>query len=136
MVPGQMNLLGGGKSYSIESLLDKHAAIMNPIANSNLASTEHAKNSYSAISKNLKLSAILGGIKVYVQQRGPQEVKKIEREYTKEEQEAQFEAMRRCAYVSAGLPSDKNRANITGGEGYQQQPNSTTENIAKTIKVL
>ncbi len=136
MVPGQMNLLGGGKSYSIESLLDRHIAIMNPIANSNLSCTRHAKNSYSGISKNLKLSAILGGIKVYVQQRGPQEVKKIEKEDTKEEQDAQFEAMKRCAYIDAGLDSDPKRANITGGEGYQQQLNSTTENIVKTTKVL
>jgi hypothetical protein len=136
MVPGQMNLLGGGKPYSIESLLDRHTAIMNPIANSNLASTEHAKNSDAPISRNLKLSAVLGGIKVYVQQRGPQEVKKVEKEYTKEEQDAQFESMRRCAYISAGLESDMKRANITSGAGYQLSVNSTAETAWKTTKLL
>jgi hypothetical protein len=119
MVPGQMNLLGGGKSYSIESLLDRHAAIMNPISNSNLGCQVHSKNSYENKSKGTQFATILGGIKVYVQQRGPQEVKKIEKEDTKEERDAQFESMRRCAYVSAGLPSDSRRANITSGAGYQ-----------------
>ena len=119
-VPGQLSL-GGGKAYSIESLIDKHAAIMNPIANSNLGCQKHSKNSYENSSKNLKLAAVLGGIKVYVQQRGPQEVKKVEKEDTKEQQTKEFEDMRRCAYVSAGLPSDKHRANIMGGEGYQLQ---------------
>jgi hypothetical protein len=119
MVPGQMNLLGGGKSYSIESLIDKHAARMTPIANSNLGCQKHSTNSYENKSKSTNFAKILGGIKVYVQQRGPQEVKKIEKEDTKKEQEAQFEAMRRCAYIDAGLDSDMKRANITGGAGYQ-----------------
>jgi hypothetical protein len=119
MVPGQMNLLGGGKSYSIESLLDRHAAIMTPIANSNLGCQKHSTNSVQGLSPKIEFAKILGGIKVYVQQRGPQEVKKVEKEYTKEEQDAQFEAMRRCAYIDAGLDSDIKRANITGGAGYQ-----------------
>lgn len=119
MVPGQMNLLGGGKSYSIESLIDKHAAIMTPIANSNLGCQKHNTNSFENKSKSTNFAKILGGIKVYVQQRGPQEVKKIEKEDTKKEQEARFEAMRRCAYIDAGLDSDRKRANITGGAGYR-----------------
>lgn len=109
---------------------------MNPIANSNLASTEHAKNHEAPISRRLKLSAILGGIKVYVEQRGPQEVKKIEKEDTQEEHDAQFEWMRRCAYVSAGLPSDIHRANITGGVGYQLKITTDTTNVTKTEKDL
>ena len=51
-------------------------------------------------------------------------------------QEKEFEDMRRCAYVSAGLPSDAQRANITGGAGYQLWSNTTVETVGKTTKTL
>lgn len=42
----------------------------------------------------------------------PQKKKQYEVENTQEKQDAEFEEMRRCAYVAAGLPSDMARANI------------------------
>jgi hypothetical protein len=45
MIPWEITLMGG-TSYSIESLIDKHTAIMTPIANSNLALQKMAYNSY------------------------------------------------------------------------------------------
>ena len=66
----------------------------------------------------------------------PQKKKQVAIEYTQEMQDAEFEEMRRCAYVSAGLPSDMRRANILWGAWYQLWTNTNTENIDNTEKSL
>lgn len=132
-IPWEIKLVWG-KSYSIESLIDKHTAILMPIANSNLATQKMSKNYYEQLNLNLQFKELIP-LLLHIEER-PQQVKQYKVEYTKEIQEKEFEEMRRCAYVAAWLPSDKNRANILWGEGFQLWTNTNTENIDLTTKSL
>lgn len=133
MIPGQYWLMWGN-SFSIESLLDKHIGIMEPIANSNLAAQEFSMNSYEQLFKNLKLKNLVGTL-IYIDTR-PQQQKTYKKEYTQEEMDKEFDEMQRCAYISAWLPSDIHRANILGWAWYQKDFLTDADTISDTVKSL
>lgn len=93
------------------------------------------RNSFKIPFLNIVLKNKVAGGKILVDT-SPQRKKQYEKEYTQEEQEKEFEELRRCAYVSAGLPSDTLRANITGWVGYQIWTDTSAENIWSTLKNL
>lgn len=86
---------------------------MEPIAGSNLSAQKMVRNSYKLPFLNIILKNKIAGAKVFIED-SPQRKKRYEKEYTQEEHDKEFDELRRCAYVSAGLPSDMARANITG----------------------
>jgi hypothetical protein len=108
---------------------------MQPIAGSNLSGQKMTRNSFKFPFLNIILKDKVAGGKIYIED-SPQRTKRYEKEYTQEEQDKEFDALRRCAYVSAGLPSDPTRANITGGVGYQIWTTTNADSIDRTNKDL
>ena len=127
--------LWGWQTYSIESLLDKHNKIMEPIANSNLSAQKHQTNSFKLPFLNITLKNKISWARVYVEDK-PQITQKMKSEYTKAIQDKEFEDMRRCAYVTAWLSSDINRANILSWVWYQIRSTTNSENTRITQKNL
>lgn len=121
-------------SFSIESLLDKHIGIMEPIANSNLAAQEFSMNSYEQAFKNLKLKNLISTL-IYIDTR-PQQEKTYKKEYTQDEMNKEFDEMQRCAYVSAWLSSDMRRANILGWAWYQKDILTDADTLSDKVKSL
>lgn len=127
------SLFGSAKSNTIEDLFEKHSKIMEPIANSNLAYQKFSKNSFELSFKWMKFKDLLAGLQVSVESL-PQENKRYSKEYTQEELNKEFLEMQKCAYVTAGLPSDTKRANILWGVGYDTSAPQTSESIKGKIK--
>lgn len=134
-IKGSTNVLAGGKTYSIESLIEKHSKTMEPISNSNLSAQKHQTNSFQLPFLNIKLKNKISWAQVSMEDR-PQLQKKFIEEYTQAIQDEEFEYMRRCAYASAGLPWDKNRANIPSWVWYQFITIHNSESTNKAKKVL
>lgn len=128
-IPWEITLIWG-VSYSIESLVDKHTSIMYPISNSNLASQRHSRQSYQQLNLNLIFKNLIPTL-LFIEER-PQKKKQHEVEYTQDMQNAEFEEMRKCAYVAAWLPSNMDRANIITWAGYLPRTNKDTDNKTET----
>lgn len=114
--------------------MDKHTAIMTPIANSNLTAQRFSTQSYQPLNMGLIFKNIIPKV-LSIEQR-PQMKRQYREENTQERLDAEFEEMRRCAYIAAGLPSERSRANIISGAGYQLDTNSNTDNIRNKQKTL
>lgn len=138
MVSGWGNALAGWQTYSIESLLNKHTKIMEPIANSNLSAQKHQKNSFQLPFLNITLGNKISGWLIFMEDK-PQLQKKYKEEYTQEMQDQEFDNLQKCAYIHAWLPWDKDRANIPYGVWYQFRTTSNSDNTQlykKTLSVL
>jgi hypothetical protein len=123
------------KTYSIESLIEKHSKIMEPIANSNLSAQKHQKNSFQLPFLNIKFKNQISWAQVYIEN-SPQLQKKYKEEYTQSTQDQEFDSLQRCAYVSAWLPWDKDRANIPAWVWYQFLTTTDSTNTTWTKKTL
>lgn len=134
-VKGRASLLAWWKNKSIESLIERHGAIVEPIANSNLSAQKHQKNSFQLPFLNIKFKNQISGGNVYIENL-PQIQKKYEKEYTQSMQDEEFNYLQRCAYISAWLPGDIDRANIPSWVWYQFLTTQTTENTIWAKKTL
>ncbi len=123
------------KTYTIESLIEKHSKIMEPIANSNLSAQKHQKNSFQLPFLNIKFKNQISWAQVYIEN-SPQLQKKYKEEYTQSTQDQEFDSLQRCAYVSAWLPWDKDRANIPAWVWYQFLTTTDSTNTTWTKKTL
>jgi len=126
-VPWTLSLIWW-RTYSIESILDKHIGIMTPIANSNLSAQEHNRNSYQIPFINVVFKNKIPPRLLHTETR-PQETKKYEEEYTQHTMDKEFDELQRCAYASAWLPSDRKRANILWWVWYQKDVITNSDNI-------
>jgi hypothetical protein len=128
---GNQNLLGGFANVSIESLLEKHSKMMEPISWSDLSSQKMTNNSYQLPFLNIKFKDKIAGARVYMTE-APQQTKRLETDDTQEKKDAIFDAAFKCAMNEAGVAWDTLLANGFIGAGYTLQRNQTTMNISKT----
>jgi hypothetical protein len=105
MNAGSMNALGGGEDISIEGIIDKHIKILNPISWTDLSQQKMTNNSFQLPFLNIKIKSKIAGLRTYMDTR-PQEVRVDKKEATPDSKATQFEKMKQCADVSAGLNSD------------------------------
>lgn len=127
-VTGKQNLLGGGKSISIESILDTHTAILEKIEASSLRAEHMTKNFGESSIFNLKFLKSLNGGRIYLGS-DAQISRRDKKDATPNQKEAIYEATRRCAFANAGLNTDKVQANGFMGNGYFPTGADTSESI-------
>ncbi len=129
MVAGSQAGLGGFANTSIESLLEQHTKMMQPISYSDLWYQEMTKNSYEDPKKNSNFGKSTPPI--LRTQESPQITKKFQTEDTPQSKDAIFDAAFRCAMAEAGLPSDPILANWFIWAGFVG-PRDTTQVANKT----
>ena len=129
-VTGNQNLLGGGKTTSIESILDTHTAILDKIATSALRAEHMTKNFGEASIFNLKFLKTLNGGRVYLGS-DAQISRRDKKDATQNQKQSEYETVRRCAFANAGLPTDKIQSSGFMGNGYFPTSADTTESISK-----
>ena len=129
------NLLGGGKTYSIESLLEKHTKIAEPISLSDLSQQKMTNNSFQLPFLNIKFRDKVSGGRTYLSST-PQPKDRYKKEETEEDKNAQYEILRRCAYEKAGLSADKKEANSILGAGFALRRSTTTETAENAVRNL
>jgi hypothetical protein len=96
MIGGNRDLLGGSNRFSIESLLDKHIKMMEPISYSDLSAQKMTNNSYQLPWLNIKIADKIAGLRTYVTTE-PQITKSLKSEDTQAKKDAIFDAAFRCA---------------------------------------
>ncbi len=117
MVWGSQNLLGGFANTSIESLLEKHIKMMEPISWSDLSGQKMTNNSYQLPFLNVKIASKIAWARVYMTE-APQQTKRLKIDDTPEKKDAIFDAAFRCAMNEAGLPWESILANGFGWAGF------------------
>lgn len=132
MRPSNTNMLGSFSNTSIESLLEQHTKMMEPISRSDLSGQKMTNNSYQLPFLNVKIASKIAGGRVFLDD-APQPSKRLKKEETKEVKDAVFDAAFKCAMNEAWLPGDSHLANGFIGAGYVHNNQQTTNNIGKAI---
>ena len=127
---GNQNVLGGSKSISLESIIDKHSNILEPIAATNLACQRMTNNAWQNPMDRLKLTWILTWGKIIYQTK-PQQVKRFGSERTAQTEAEELNNIQRCAYASAWLSTNTSEANGPLIQGYSLNSATNMENIGK-----
>lgn len=122
-VGSTQNALWWGKTTSIESIIDKHAAILEPIQE---LSYHQMTNDMGESSRKSAFS--LAGLKVYYNTT-PQKEKRLRKETTPQSEKEIMNNIERCANVSAWLRADPLLANTPTVLAIRQNSAATTENI-------
>lgn len=132
-ISGNMNLLGGGKSTSLEGIIDKHTKILYPISETRLA-CEVMRNQNAEMSfSSLNFEKTLAGLKEYVVWGKPQKQKRFKSEATPQSEKEELLQMQRCAYAAAGLLVNTEAANGPQVAGYSFNTATNTENVTNRI---
>ena len=97
---GMQNALGGFSNISIETLLEKHTKMMDPISWSDLSVQKMTNNSYQLPFASIKFKDKIAGGRVFMSN-SPQPTRNLQKEATQEVKDAQFEADYRCAMNTA-----------------------------------
>ena len=97
---GMQNALGGFSNTSIESILEKHSKMMDPISWSDLSAQKMTNNSYQLPFLNVKLKDKIAGGRLFMSN-SPQPTRNLQKEATQEVKDAQFEADYKCAMNTA-----------------------------------
>lgn len=129
------NLLAGGNSYAIETILDKHLEKTEKISWSDLSAQKMTNNSFQLPFLNIKFKDKVAGAGVFIHNT-PQVTKRLSDENTPEKIQAEFDAMNRCAMMSAGLNTDENKNSSILGVGFLPNSAVHSENIINTIAPL
>jgi hypothetical protein len=132
---GSSNLLGGFANTSIESLLEKHSKMMEPISWSDLSAQKMTNNSYQPPWLNMKIKDKIAWARVYMTD-SIQPTRKLESEESKEKTDAVFDAAFKCAMNEAWLPGDPLLANGFIGAGFVPKKWQTTNNVLLTSTPL
>lgn len=122
------NLLAWGKTKSIESIVDKHISLLEPISWTNLSSQKMARNSFQLNWSNMKFSNLIPKQLVYISKM-PQFKDKYKEDVTPETEKEKLKLMERCANATAGYKDP-----IWGG--YTSRINQTTTNIDESAMWL
>ena len=126
--PWSTNLLVGGKTKSIESIVDKHISLLEPISWTNLSSQKMARNSFQLNWSNMKFSNLIPKQLVYISKM-PQFKDKYKEDVTPATEEEKLKLMERCANANAGYTEP-----IWGG--YTARNGQTTGNIGESAMWL
>ena len=129
------NALGGFSNVSIESLLEKHIKMMDPISWSDLSLQKMNNNSYQLPFVNMKIKDKIGGARVFIANK-PQPTRRLERNNTEKNKEDQLENDYKCAMNAAGVSGDPLLANGFVGAGYTSRVGDTTQTISNSQTVL
>lgn len=132
---GNMNLLGGFANTSIESILEKHTQMMEPISWSDLSAQKMTNNSYQPPWLNMKIKDKIAWARVYMAD-SIQPTRKLESEESQEKTNAVFDAAFKCAMNEAGLPADSTLANGFIGAGFVPKKWQTTNDVLLTSTPL
>lgn len=125
IVPGKTNALGGGKTTSIESLIEKHNAILEPISGTDLS----CRVMSNSMGENDRKSAFtLAGLKVYYNTT-PQKEKKFKKETTTETEAEALLKIEQCSNASVWLRADPLLANSPIVKSISINSATNTENI-------
>lgn len=100
MKGGSQNALGGFSNTSIESLLEKHSKMMDPISWSDLSYQKMTMNSYESSKNQGNFASTVAGATVYMTENS-QQTRRLEKEDTQEKKDAVFDAAFRCAMNEA-----------------------------------
>ncbi len=100
MRPSNTNMLGSFSNTSIESLLEQHTKMMEPISRSDLSGQKMTNNSYQLPFLNVKIASKIAGGRVFLDD-APQPSKRLKKEETKEVKDAVFDAAFKCAMNEA-----------------------------------
>lgn len=133
MIAGNQSGLGGFSSVSIESLLEQHTQMMDPISWSDLSAQKMTNNSYQLPFLKIKFKDKIAWARVYISE-SPQITKKFKTEDSVASKDALFDRAFRCAMNEAWLPGDPILANGWIGAGYTD-PRDTTTVANKTISL-
>lgn len=125
------NVLGSSRSLSLESIIDKHSAILEPIAATNLACQRMTMNMGESPLDKLRLMKSLKGWKIIYMTK-PQAKKKFPSDVTQKSEDEEFKNIERCALASAALPTNPKEVNGPRVIGYSLNSAVTTENIIST----
>ena len=117
MIPSSQSLLGGWKNNSIESLLEKHIKMMEPIARSDLAQQKMTNNSFQLPFLNIKIASKIAGLRTFVSDT-PQPYRNLKEENTPNKKDEAFDSAYKCAMNSVGLTGDPLFDNWFWGAGY------------------
>ncbi len=125
MIAGSQSGLGGFSSVSIESLLEQHTKMMDPISWSDLGAQKMTNNSYQLPFLGIKFKDKIAWARVYTSE-SPQITKKLKTEDTQTTQDDLFDRAFRCAMNEADLPGDPILANGFIGAWYTGLRDTTT----------
>lgn len=131
MVAGSQSGLGGFSNTSIESLLEQHSKMMDPISWSDLTQQKMTNNSYQLPWLNIKFKNKIAWGRIHMME-SPQPKKNLKSEDTPEVKDAVFDAAYRCAMNEAWLSGDDILSSGFIGAGFVQHNWQTTENIVRT----
>ena len=131
MVAGSQSGLGGFSNTSIESLLEQHSKMMDPISWSDLTQQKMTNNSYQLPWINIKFKNKIAWARVYMTE-SPQLKKNLKTEDTPQTKDAVFDAAYRCAMNEAWLAWDDILSSGFIGAGFVYHNWQTTTNIVRT----
>lgn len=132
MIGGNRDLLGGSNRFSIESLLDKHTKMMEPISYSDLSYNIMSGNSFKGNNFGQDFAKTIAGLQVFAQVAGPNPTKTLKSEDTQAKKDAIFDAALKCAMNESWLPGDLTLANGFIGAGFLK-PGTTELVQEKTL---
>lgn len=135
MVSGTDNLLVWANNASIESILDKHIPLLDPISRKSQGLEKMTTNIGEApcVGISCKLTSMIKWGGVFLSQKAsPKENYKSEE--TRAEKDRRFEEIRRCAAYSAGFTtSDPAKMNGVAWAWFIQRMGGSTENVTNTL---
>lgn len=122
------DLLIGGNSYAIESILDKHIKKLEKVSWTDLSGQKMTNNSFQLPFLNIQFKSKIAGGWLFMHN-SPQITKKLKSENTPEKKINDFDVAYRCAAASASLSSDPNKNNGLTGQGYVYKTGHSIENF-------
>ncbi len=132
MKASNMNMLGWFSNTSIESLLEQHSKMMEPISRGDLSGQKMTNNLFQLPFLNVKIANKIAGGRISLDD-SPQLSKRLKGEETKETKDAVFDAAFRCAMNEAGLSGDSLLSNGFIGAGYVLRRGQTTKDVQSSI---
>lgn len=125
------NVLGWwSRSNTIQTILEKHILIMEPISYSDLSAQKMTNNVWQVPYFDKIFGQEIPPTITFMQ--APPQTKDRYASEQKWEKEKKFEAARKCAYFLAWLPTDPNQANSIAGAGFSDISGRTSSNIVDT----
>lgn len=133
MKMGSQNLLSGWSTPSIESLLEEHSKMMEPISWGSLGQTKMTSNTFEPLYMNGKIKIVGGGVYLV---NSPQVSKQLEKEATQSVLDAKFDLDFKCAMNEAWLQWDAASVNGFIWKWYVRNTAATLGTVNYTEQTL
>lgn len=125
------DLLKGGNSNAIETILDKHIKKTEKISWSDLSAQKMTNNTFQLPFLNIKFKSKVAGGAVFVHNQ-PQVTKKLAEENTEKKREEELDLAIRCAARSASVSTDANTSSAPTGAIAHTNQATNSETFANT----